>query len=76
MGQELLQLLDERSFPLKELRLLASARSAGRTQTWQGSQLTVQEVVKERLRVLIWCWLRLEALFRASGVLRLLPQAL
>ena len=44
MGQELLQLLDERSFPLKELRLLASARSAGRTQTWQGSQLTVQEV--------------------------------
>ncbi|MCP4974381.1 MAG: aspartate-semialdehyde dehydrogenase, partial [Prochlorococcus sp.] len=42
--QELLQLLDERSFPLKELRLLASARSAGRTQTWQGSQLTVQEV--------------------------------
>jgi len=44
VGQELLQLLDERSFPLKELRLLASARSAGRTQTWQGSQLTVQEV--------------------------------
>lgn len=44
MGQELLQLLDERSFPLKELRLLASARSAGRTQAWQGSQLTVQEV--------------------------------
>ena len=44
MGQELLQLLDERQFPVGELRLLASARSAGQRQAWKGQQLTVQEV--------------------------------
>lgn len=44
MGQELLKLLDERQFPVGELRLLASARSAGQRQAWKGKQLTVQEV--------------------------------
>ena len=44
VGQELLQLLQERAFPINELRLLASARSAGHTQPWNGSSLTVQEV--------------------------------
>ena len=44
MGKELLQLLDERQFPVGELRLLASARSAGQRQAWKGQQLTVQEV--------------------------------
>jgi len=44
VGQELLQLLDERQFPVGELRLLASARSAGQRQAWKGQQLTVQEV--------------------------------
>ncbi|MEC9452727.1 MAG: aspartate-semialdehyde dehydrogenase, partial [Cyanobacteriota bacterium] len=44
VGQELLQLLQERSFPISELRLLASARSAGHVQPWNGSSLVVQEV--------------------------------
>jgi aspartate-semialdehyde dehydrogenase len=30
VGQELLALLEERNFPIGELRLLASARSAGK----------------------------------------------
>ena len=47
VGQELLQLLDERQFPVGELRLLASARSAGQVQTWNGQTLTVQEVTAE-----------------------------
>ena len=47
MGQELLQLLEERKFPVGELRLLASARSAGQVQAWNGQQLTVQEVTAE-----------------------------
>ncbi len=47
VGQELLQLLDERQFPVGELRLLASARSAGQVQAWNGQQLTVQEVTAE-----------------------------
>ncbi len=44
VGQELLQLLDERAFPVGELRLLASARSAGTTQSWKGQEHSVQEV--------------------------------
>ena len=44
VGQELLLLLEERRFPVGELKLLASARSAGQTQTWNGRNLTVEEV--------------------------------
>ena len=44
VGQELLLLLEERRFPVGELKLLASARSAGQTQTWSGRTLTVEEV--------------------------------
>ena len=44
VGQELLILLEERGFPVAELRLLASARSAGQTQIWNGRSLTVQAV--------------------------------
>ena len=44
VGQELLQLLEERSFPVGELRLLASARSAGQICQWNGQTITVQEV--------------------------------
>ncbi len=47
VGQELLRLLEERSFPLKELRLLASSRSAGQNQSWKNSNLKVQEVSAE-----------------------------
>ena len=34
VGQEFLRLIDERDLSFGELRLLASARSAGRTMTW------------------------------------------
>lgn len=44
VGQELLGLLDERSFPVGSLRLLASARSAGEQILWRGSTLIVEEV--------------------------------
>lgn len=37
-------LLEERNFPVAELKLLASARSAGQTQRWNGLTLTVEEV--------------------------------
>ena len=50
VGQELLQLLEERDFPVAELSLLASARSAGRTQQWNGQTLTVAEVNQESFR--------------------------
>jgi aspartate-semialdehyde dehydrogenase len=47
VGQELLQLLGERRFPVAELVPLASARSAGQTLTWQDQQLQVQPVTAE-----------------------------
>jgi len=36
-------LLDERDFPVTELRLFASARSAGRTLPWRGGEITVED---------------------------------
>jgi len=47
VGQELIGLLVSRNFPLAELRLLASARSAGRTMEVAGKKLTVQEAKPE-----------------------------
>lgn len=44
VGQELLQLLAERAFPVAELKLLASPRSAGQTIAWQGESLQVEPV--------------------------------
>ncbi len=43
VGGVMLKILDERGFPVDELRLFASARSAGRTITWQGQALTVED---------------------------------
>ena len=44
VGQELLNLLAEREFPLKNLKLLASFRSAGSKITFQGQEITVEAV--------------------------------
>jgi aspartate-semialdehyde dehydrogenase len=44
VGTTLLRVLEERSFPLEELRLLASERSAGRQIPYAGRDLTVQAV--------------------------------
>jgi len=44
VGGELIQLLEERAFPLAHLKLLASPRSAGQTISFRGDSLTVEEV--------------------------------
>ena len=43
VGTEFLKLIEERDFPFAELRLLASARSAGTQLTVKGKTYTVQE---------------------------------
>src|SRR5258705_6519044 len=43
VGQELLQLLHERNFPMASLRLFASARSAGKVIACAGKKYTVEE---------------------------------
>ncbi|MEM9531883.1 MAG: aspartate-semialdehyde dehydrogenase [Pseudomonadota bacterium] len=42
VGRAMLDILAQRQFPVGELALLASARSAGTTVEWQGQHLTVQ----------------------------------
>lgn len=42
VGQELLRLLEARSFPLKELRLFASERSRGKRGSFRGEEIPVQ----------------------------------
>ena len=44
VGEEFLRLLSTRSFPLKSLRLLASARSIGKTIAFRGENLPVTEL--------------------------------
>lgn len=46
VGAEFLRLLEQRSFPLASLRLLASARSAGRTIRFRGEDLPVEELTE------------------------------
>ncbi len=43
VGQEFLRLIEERQFPFADLKMLASARSAGSTFTFMGKEYTVEE---------------------------------
>jgi len=49
VGRELLALLAERSFPVGELALLASPRSAGQTISWQGQNHRIEAVSEAAL---------------------------
>ena len=44
VGQEFLRVLDEQNFPMDELVLFGSSRSAGRKYTFRGKELTVKEL--------------------------------
>lgn len=44
VGQELLELLESRNFPLADLKLLASARSAGQKMSFKGENIAVEAV--------------------------------
>jgi aspartate-semialdehyde dehydrogenase len=50
VGQEFIRILEQRAFPVRELRLLASKRSAGKTMSYQGETLIVQEATREAFR--------------------------
>jgi aspartate-semialdehyde dehydrogenase len=50
VGVELIRCLEERRFPLSELRLFASARSAGKTLTFRGAPLAVRELKDDSFR--------------------------
>jgi len=49
VGVELMACLEQRKFPLSELRLLASARSAGKKMKFRGADVAVQELTDQSL---------------------------
>jgi aspartate-semialdehyde dehydrogenase len=50
VGQEFLNVLAERKFPVRNLRLLASARSAGKQMQFGGQTYTVEELTPESFK--------------------------
>jgi aspartate-semialdehyde dehydrogenase len=50
VGQEMLAILQERKFPVKSLRLLASKRSVGKSFPFKGESIEVQELKRNSFR--------------------------
>jgi aspartate-semialdehyde dehydrogenase len=50
VGAEFLRLLEQRDYPIAKLTLLASKRSAGRTLTFRGEELPVEELTQTAFR--------------------------
>jgi aspartate-semialdehyde dehydrogenase len=47
VGREFLKLLEQRDVPVKRLRLLATARSAGKTVEFRGETITIEETCEQ-----------------------------
>lgn len=50
VGQELLNILNERNFPIENLKLCATSRSAGRKITFRGKEYTVEETTPDSFK--------------------------
>jgi len=50
VGQEFLELLEQRNFPLSNLKMLASSRSAGKKIDFMGKTYTVEEMTEESFK--------------------------
>lgn len=50
VGREFLNLIEERSFPFAELKMLASKRSAGKTIAFMGKDYTVEEATADSFK--------------------------
>ena len=46
VGRKIVQILEERRFPIKNISLLASARSAGKMMNFRGKEISVEELQK------------------------------
>ncbi|MCF3942381.1 aspartate-semialdehyde dehydrogenase [Oceanobacillus alkalisoli] len=47
VGKKILQILEEKEFPINELKVLASKRSAGKTVEFKGEEKTIEEATPE-----------------------------
>ena len=50
VGQEMIKILGERNFPIKEIKLLASARSAGKRLKFKGKDVIVEELTSDSFK--------------------------
>ncbi len=50
VGTEIIKILEERDFPVDELRLLASKRSEGRIVKFRGKDVAVKELTKDSFK--------------------------
>ena len=50
VGIEMLKTLEKRNFPVSELKLLASARSAGKKAAFHGEEVTIEELTPESFK--------------------------
>ncbi|HZG82242.1 MAG TPA: aspartate-semialdehyde dehydrogenase [Brevibacillus sp.] len=61
VGQQMIRILEERNFPIKQLKLLASGRSAGKTVMFKGQEVVLEEATPESFAGIDY------ALFSAGG---------
>ncbi len=50
VGNEMIETLEQRKFPVKNLKLLASARSAGTTLSYKGHDVVIQELKEDSFK--------------------------
>lgn len=50
VGQEFLKVLEQRNFPMSSVKMLASARSAGKTTTFKGQIYTIEELTADSFK--------------------------
>lgn len=50
VGEQIIRLLEERNFPIGELKLLASARSAGKKVRFKNEDITIEEATPESFK--------------------------
>ncbi|UUX34050.1 aspartate-semialdehyde dehydrogenase [Fundicoccus culcitae] len=62
VGSKMIEVLEERQFPIEKLYLFASKRSAGKTVTFKGEDIEIQELTEDSLKAPIQI-----ALFSAGG---------
>ena len=62
VGRKVIQVLEERQFPVSELSLFASSRSAGQKISFNGEEITIQELTEDALTAPIHI-----AIFSAGG---------
>ncbi len=66
VGREMLTCLEERDFPLSQITLLASARSAGKRLEFRNEELTVAVLTRESFHGIDIALFQLAAVFRKS----------